>query len=81
MKENRKRKIARVIKPHAISLMNMYFNNEHSLATLGVSAISDKRSWEICDILSQYAQILYRSYDERSDIYNNEWAMSLHDFY
>lgn len=81
MKGNRKRKIARVIKPHAISLLNVYFNNEQSLATLGVSIIRDEKSWEICDTLSEYAQIIYRCYGEKSDIFKNEWAISLLDFY
>lgn len=81
MKVKRKRKIAKLIKPHAISLMNVYFNNEHALAVFGVSIIPDKRAWEICETISHYAHILYRNFDAKSDIYNNEWANLVLDFY
>lgn len=81
MKVKRKRKIAKLIKPHAISLMNEYFNNEHTLAVFGVSVISDKRELEISETLSHYAHILYRNFYNKLDIYNNEWANSVLDFY
>lgn len=61
--------------------MNLYFNNEHALAVAGVSVISDERALSICDTLSHYAHILYRNFNEDSEVYNNEWAKVLLDFY
>lgn len=76
----RKRKIAALVKPHAISLMNEYFNNEHALAVYGTSVISDKREIEICNTLSNYAEMMCRNFDDESDVYNNEWAKELSNF-
>ena len=81
MKVKRKRKIVKMIKSHAIPLMDLYFNNEHALAVCGRSIIADEKAWEIADTLSHYAHVLFRNFDANSEIYNNDWARLIFDFY
>ena len=81
IKLKRKRKITKLIKTHAIPLINEYFNNEHSLAVQGTSTISTKKELEICEILSDYAQMIDRLFEERDNIYNQEWVKLVMDFY
>lgn len=81
LKVKRKRKIAKLIKSHALPLMDIYFNNEHALAVIGTSIIPDEKAWEIADTISHYAHILYRDFDDSSDIYKNDWAKLILDFY
>lgn len=81
MKVKRKRKIAKLVKSHAVPLMDIYFNNEHALAVSGRSIIPDEKAWEICDTVCHYAHILYRNFGDNSDIYKNNWAKLILDFY
>ena len=76
-----KRKLARMLKRSSTALMDVYFNNEYAIVVYGVSVISDEKAWEICDTLSHYAHILYRNFDEKSFVYEDEWAKLLLDFY
>lgn len=76
-----KRKLAKTLKRNSTNLMNEYFTNEHYIVAYGSKGIGDKRVGEICDTLSNYAHILHRNFDDKSNIHNEEWAKHLMDFY
>lgn len=77
----RKRKIVKVMKPDAVRLMNRYFDNEHTLAVHGVSVISDKKIAAISNTLSEYAKILWENFTDESEVYTDDWAKELLNFY
>lgn len=81
MKSLRWRKVIKNIKPHAITTMDVYFRNEHTLATCGVSIISSKKEHEICDTLSLYAHTLEKIIDIHTEVYEEEWVKYVYDFY
>lgn len=81
MRTKRKIQIEKAIKFHSKKLLDTYFNNEHALACFGVSVISNKREYEICETLSTYAKMIERVFDEKDEIYEDELVKYIMDFY
>lgn len=81
MKYKSKRKIEKSMESHVKQLLSTYFNNEHAQVVHGVSVISTKREIEICETLSNYAQMIERVFEENSYVYNKEWVKYVMDFY
>jgi len=80
MKTLRKRAIYNSIKTHANTLLNLYNNNEQSLACCRISILTIEQEISICNTLSHYSHIIEKVV---GDVYGDKdmWINKLYNFY
>ena len=77
MKSIRKRKIIKVMKPHAIKLMDKLYWSEDIKIQWATGGLSEKEEYRLSDTLNGYANIIERSISDYPRVIENIWILDL----
>ena len=80
MRKPRWRKIIKVTKPHATSLMNTYFHHEHMQAVWYGGGLSEKKEIALLNTLEGYANSIERTSKIEPWLMREEWIVELMNF-